>query len=677
LILDEMVVGGTNSQEAAAAQLAIPGCAVDVVSATNWAAIPPSGLGGPSGYGFDLYRAIILGDPWCDGLFATNRGTGTPEYMLALNALNATKLVWTPQVTGNVILEGVDNALHALDTNNVGANKTLQRGIEFAVANTNKTGLYYALSCYYDYTLPATNALLVPHLTGFGTFMVRNYPNQCFNDCHIVATHPVFTAAPPLTDAELSNWGCSTHEGFDIWPANFVVLAIALTNGAYTASDGSNGVPYILVRGEGVKVITTIELSPPNATNNVGTTHTVCATLATNVNPKANVAVTFTISSGPNSVTNYTTLTDTNGVACFTYTGLGGPGVDYITASYLTKDDKTITSGIVTKIWAGTCVGIGCDRLDCLADGTWSYQLCITNLIGDQLSSVSLSNAPAGITITPGSIGLSPPLNPGQSTNLTVVVGSTSGTTSFCFQLGVVPANGLALPCAIPHCVTLPTCCNRVITNKLTYVSTSGATNTYNYQITIQNISGNPIKFVGFASAQSCATFVPGLVNLTLPAYGGPSLLFPAQTRTFTVQVLKVAPCPGSNTFYLSTFTSNMLACCSTKMQLPPAICVYLSAPYDGTVVLTNMAVALKAIPNPIPIGGPCGFGIIRFYADTTLIGVADRDPYEATYYPQTPGVFQITAVGTLSDGELETSDPAQLTVVAPGPAPDQHHHDP
>lgn len=187
LILDETVVGGATSQEAIAASLAIPGCAVDIVSAANWALVPATGTGGPTGYGFDSYRALIIGDPLC--------GTSASGYLAALTVLNGTKTTWTPVVTGNVILEGVDNALHS--GSEIGADKTLKRGIGFAVNDPTKTGLYYAMSCYYDYTAPATVPTLVPHLTGFGTFMTRNYGGVCFNDAHIVATHPVFTAAPP------------------------------------------------------------------------------------------------------------------------------------------------------------------------------------------------------------------------------------------------------------------------------------------------------------------------------------------------------------------------------------------------------------------------------------------------------------------------------------------------
>jgi hypothetical protein len=672
LILDETVDGGINSQEAQAAQLAIPGCAVDVVSAVNWAGIPATGTGGPTGYGFDSYRAIILGDPICTGPTTNGMGTSTAGYLAALTVLNGTKTTWTPVVTGNVILEGVDNAFHSSSL--VGADKTLKRGIGFAVNDPTRTGLYYALSCYYDYTAPATNATLVPHLTGFGTFMVRNYPNTCFNDTHIVATHPVFTAAPPLTDAELSNWSCSTHEGFDVWPPNFVVLAIALTNGTYTATDGSNGVPYILVRGEGVKVISSIDLDPPHATNNVGTTHTVCATLGTNVFPYVGVPVTFTISSGPNAVTNYTTLTDSNGVACFTYAGMGGPGMDYITASYMTTNDVHVSSGTVTKLWENTCVAIGCENLECLADGTWTYTFCVTNLTTGPMLSLTLQNPPGGITFTPSTIALSPLLNVGQSTNVTVTIGSTAGPTNFCFQLAAASEGAGLPPCAVPRCLTLPGCCNRVVTNQLTYVSTSGSTSTYSYQITIQNVTGNPLKWVAFGADQSCVSFNPPMVNLTLPAYGGPSLLYPSQTRTLTVQVQKTAPCPGTNTFYLATLTTNLTACCSTKVTLPKPKCVYLDSPYDGSVLLTNTAILLRAKPTPLPIG-PCPFGYVMFYQDATLVALADHEPYEATVTPTAPGIYSFTAVALLSNGELETSDPAEVTVLIPGAPHGQDDH--
>ena len=670
LILDETIVNGTNSWEVLSAQAAIPGCAVDIVSAANWYGIPGTGNGGPTGFGFDQYRAIIIGDPQCN--------TSTSNYLAALTALNATKTLWTPAAAGNVILEGVDNVFHAYGTN--GAAKTITRGIAFAVDDPTKTGFYYALSCYYDYPAPATNATLVPHLTGFGTFMVRNYPNTCFNDAHIVATHPIFTNTPPLTDAELSNWSCSTHEGFDIWPANFVVLAIALTNGTYTATDGSNGVPYILVRGQGVEVISTIELGPPKATNNLGTTHTVCANISTNVIPYAGVPVTFTITSGPNSVTNYTTLTDSNGVACFTYTGNGGLGLDYISASYMDKFDHVITSRTVTKLWVGACLGLGCPTLACLEDGKWSYGFCVTNLDGSPLNFLSLFGAPAGVAFTPSFINLSPPLNPAQATNLTVTINGPAALSNFCFKVGSYTTNEGVLNCSIPQCLTLPSCCNHIITNTLTFISTVGGISYYNYSITIQNVTGTPVKFVAFGADQSCVSFLPPLIDLTLPIYGGPSLLLPSQTRTLNLQVQRAAPCPGTNSFYLTTLDTNMVGCCSTHVTLPPARCVKIILPYDGTAVLVGTPVLFSAIAV-----GPCDFRWIKFYDGTTFLGdgapSSDGSPgFNLTVASLSPGVHSISAVAELNSGspgkpgEIETSEPVELNVLAPGEPPHQDH---
>ena len=664
LIMDETLWFGTNSWEVLAAQSAIPGCAVDIVPAANWYSIPSTGIGGPTGYGFDQYRAVIIGDPSCV--------TSTTNYAAALTALNATKLAWTPACSGNVILLGIDNSCHAYTTN--GAFKTIYRGIAFAVNDPTKTGFYYALSCYYDYTAPATNATPVPQLSGFGAFKVRNYDGACFNDAHIVATHPIFTASPTLTDAELSNWYCSTHEGFDIWPPNFVVLSIALTNGFYTATDGSNGVPYILVRGEGIKVISHIDLGPPKATNDLGTTHTVCATISTNVSPRSNVLVTFTITSGPNSVTNFSTLTDANGVACFTYTGVGGVGLDYITASFVLPGNGaggigvTNTSETVTKLWVGACMDVGCPTLECVSDGVWNYRFCITNLGITPLNFVSMFGAPAGVSFVPNLIGLFPPLAGGQTTNLSVTINGPITLSNLCFKIGAHTTNEVIPTCDVPQCFNLPACCNRVITNSLTFVSTVGLVSTYNYSITIQNVTGVPLKFVGFGADQSCVTFLPPLIDLTLPAYGT-NLLLPGQSRTLNLQVQRTAPCPGTNTFHLSTFGTNLIACCSTKVTMPPPKCVGIISPYDGSVLMTNTAVLLRAIAI-----GPCGIRWVKFYDGSIYLGDAAgtvAGGFDLTLPSLPAGVHHLTAVaevesGTTQAGEIESSAPVELTVLAP-----------
>ena len=82
----------------------------------------------------------------------------------------------------------------------------------------------------------------------------------------------------------------------------------------------------------------TITLAPSTATNPVGSQYTVTANVTDqNNNPQPNVAVTFTILSGPNAGASGVCspsgcLTGANGQVSFTYTGSGGPGQDSITA---------------------------------------------------------------------------------------------------------------------------------------------------------------------------------------------------------------------------------------------------------------------------------------------------------------------------------------------------------
>ena len=139
---------------------------------------------------------------------------------------------------------------------------------------------------------------MLANLSSFGGFTV--FGQFLFSSCpansHIVASSPALAS---LTDAALSNWSCSAHEAFDQWPADFEVLAINSDIGQnYTASDGTRGGPYILSRG--ATVISNISLTPLTATNPVGTSHTVTATVTENSTPVVGKAITFTVIAGPN-----------------------------------------------------------------------------------------------------------------------------------------------------------------------------------------------------------------------------------------------------------------------------------------------------------------------------------------------------------------------------------------
>lgn len=96
-------------------------------------------------------------------------------------------------------------------------------------------------------------------------------------------------------------------------------------------------------------------LTPATATNPLGITHTVTATLVDeNGMLFPDVTITFEVIAGPNAGDTDMDTTDANGEAFFTYTGDGGGGVDQIRASFVTSAGSTKLSNTVTKVWDPT-----------------------------------------------------------------------------------------------------------------------------------------------------------------------------------------------------------------------------------------------------------------------------------------------------------------------------------
>jgi len=95
-----------------------------------------------------------------------------------------------------------------------------------------------------------------------------------------------------------------------------------------------------------------ITLAPTYAINPVGTDHTVTATVVDDAGaPVPGIDVTFDIVSGPNSGGSGSSATDADGMASFTYTGSGGPGIDTIIASFFNEQQVKIESNEALKEW--------------------------------------------------------------------------------------------------------------------------------------------------------------------------------------------------------------------------------------------------------------------------------------------------------------------------------------
>jgi hypothetical protein len=211
LILASTVTGGTGSLEYTMAAGLLG--SVDLVAPGSWATPQQP---------YSAYKVIVLGDPTCHGV----PGTGGP-----IAAAEANASAWAAAVTGNVVIIGTDPSLH----HSVGVLSTAQlwkSAIQFAGAGSG-TGAVIDLSCYYS---GAPAGTVVNVLSGFGTFKTQGASGDSVS---IVATHPALSG---LTDADLSNWSYSVHEGFTAWPSSFLPLALATDAGLphnFTALDGT------------------------------------------------------------------------------------------------------------------------------------------------------------------------------------------------------------------------------------------------------------------------------------------------------------------------------------------------------------------------------------------------------------------------------------------------------
>jgi hypothetical protein len=177
-----------------------------VVDPAEWAALTT--------FDFRLYKALVIPEGLCNG-----------DYSAAI----ANRHVWSPAVTGNVIVVGTSELL-ALDNISPGDTRPVheltRKGLRFATSAPGSTGAYISRGCHSG---DDVERLLDP----FGTF---NVTAACGDVVKVVDPAPL----PARTREELSGWDCSAQETFEVWGTTFKPLAIALD---------ARGRPYILTRG--------------------------------------------------------------------------------------------------------------------------------------------------------------------------------------------------------------------------------------------------------------------------------------------------------------------------------------------------------------------------------------------------------------------------------------------
>lgn len=316
LILGSSVSGGATSAEATNA--IGNGFTVNVVDDATWGAMTAAQ--------FADYQLVIVGDPNCGTLSAVVSENAKPlaDAVMARAGGN-TK-------AGNRILIGTDPVLHSSQ----GGAKLVETGIDFAGVQDGATNLYLNFTCgdrdYDANGTPDGQEKLLPLLTLDPTpGWTQNERPPCGVSASLISNAAQFAT---LKSADLQGWGCSVHETFPTFPTDWTALAIAtdtqtmptcgtdVDNGARTCGEA-----YLLIAGSGIVVeAPNLSVTPPTATNTVGTSHTVTAAVTnTDGTPRGGVVVSFLVT-GANAGATGTCVpaactTNAAGKVTFTYRG--------------------------------------------------------------------------------------------------------------------------------------------------------------------------------------------------------------------------------------------------------------------------------------------------------------------------------------------------------------------
>ena len=517
LINADTVAGGASSPEAQAA--ASLGYQVDVVDGATWDAMTADQFG--------AYRLLITGDPNCAGLASSvtaNAATWAPVVMGT--AGGRTK-------AGNRILIGTDPVTHgATATNDRGT--IIRTGIAFASKQPGTTGIYFNTSCDYSDHV-ATLATLALLSTGTGTWSEDNNA-PCGGSVSLIAAEPSFA---DLTSSSLQGWGCSVHETFPTFPTDWNPLAVA-TDAATAPVCGVDpntgasacGQAYILIAGSSVVVVSgSISVTPLDATNPVGTGHTVTAHVTSGGAPLANQVVTFSIT-GVNADATGTCapagcMTDSNGDVSFTYTGANGVGDDTIKASF-TDANHSLQAATAQKHWimntnkppvakcrnATVSAGANCKADASIDDGSSDP---------DTGDTITVAQDPPG----PYALG---------DTSVTLTVTDSHGASSTCIATVTVNDTTAPVISGCPANITVQTGPGRTTCNQVA----SWTPPTASDNCTLASFTSN---------YHSSDTFPKGMTTVTYTASDG---AIPPNTSTcsFTVTVedntLPVITCPAS-----------------------------------------------------------------------------------------------------------------------------------
>jgi len=300
---------------------------------------------------------LIIGDPTCGALApsaTSNSATWTSAVMATAggNTVVGNRVVWG---SAPVLARGT----------HPGADKGITDGIAYAAAlaptTGHATGVYLDASCDAQEVGPNPALVNTLNMLSVGTARpwTENAHPTCGTSVSFIGTAPEFS---DVTTSDFTGWPCAVHESFPTFETDSVPLAIstdspdASTCGTDTTTQATHcGEAFFLAAGpETAAMDSEIAVTPLTATNPVGTTHTITATVNSVAagTPLVGQLVSFSVS-GANAGATGTCVpadckTNSAGQVTFTYVGTNA-GNDTITASFMCN--PAIHTATADKTW--------------------------------------------------------------------------------------------------------------------------------------------------------------------------------------------------------------------------------------------------------------------------------------------------------------------------------------
>ena len=191
------------------------------------------------------------------------------------------------------------------------------------------------------------------------------------------------------------------------------------TFGYDLACQGNESLPWQAIGSPACTKIG-LSLTPPTQTDAVGTKATIQGTLSACGTPLPNTTVDFTVSTGPNAGLKGSAVTDSNGLASFSYTSTKD-GTDQDVAKVTNVTGGSITSNNVSVIWVVPYLSSGAFVVgDQSASGKvnwWGAQWATSNVLSGGSAPDAFKGFAADLSSNPPTCGGTWTTTPGNSSN--------------------------------------------------------------------------------------------------------------------------------------------------------------------------------------------------------------------------------------------------------------------